>query len=249
MRRLVVVFALMSLPGISVAQVQGKFPPDSLVNVKVFPKNTPVQEVVGAMRTFSMSLGVRCHFCHVGEEGMPLPRMDFASDEKREKLVARQMMLMVQEVNRRLDTLPTGTSQGALRVTCHTCHRGVTRPIPLATLIADVARTAGADSATRAYRALRTQHYGRDAYDFGEQSLSTAALQLARARKFDEALAVLKLNEEVFPTSSGAQVVRGNVHVLRGDTTAAETAFREALRRDSTNNEARGRLRAIGRQP
>ena len=248
MRRLVVALASMSLPAMVAAQ-PGKFPPDSLVNVKVFPKNTPVQDVLAAMRTFSTSLGVRCHFCHVGEEGMPLPRFDFVSDRKREKAVARQMMLMTQEVNRRLDTLPSRGTQGNLRVSCHTCHRGVSRPVPLATLIAEAATTAGADSASRAYRALRTQHYGRDAYDFGEQSLSTAALQLGRARKFDEALAVLKLNEEVFPTSSGLQVVRGNLQLLRGDTTAAEAAFREALRRDSTNNEARGRLRAIGKQP
>ena len=32
------------------AQAPGKFPPDSLVNVKVFPKNTPVPQVVGAIR-------------------------------------------------------------------------------------------------------------------------------------------------------------------------------------------------------
>jgi hypothetical protein len=158
-------------------------------------------------------------------------------------------MLMAQEVNRRIDTLPTRTGHGALRVTCNTCHRGVTRPIPLATLIAEVATAAGVDSATRTYRTLRAQHHGRDAYDFGEQSLSTAAQQLARARKFDEALALLRLNEEVFPTSSGLQVVRGNLQLMRGDTTSAEAAFREAIKRDSTNNEARGRLRAIGRQP
>jgi hypothetical protein len=36
---------------------------------------------------------------------------------------------------------------------------------------------------------------------------------------------------------------------MRGDTTGAAAAFREAIRRDSTNNGARGRLRAIGRQP
>lgn len=42
---------------------------------------------------------------------------------------------------------------------------------------------------------------------------------------------------------------RGNIKLMKGDTTAAEAAFREALRRDPANGEARGRLRAIGRQP
>jgi len=35
---------------------------------------------------------------------------------------------------------------------------------------------------------------------------------------------------------------------MKGDTTAAEASFREAIRRDSTNNEARGRLQAIGKK-
>jgi hypothetical protein len=47
------------------------------------------------------------------------------------------------------------------------CHRGTSRPVPLAALIADAATIAGADSAVRAYRALRERFYGRDAYDFG----------------------------------------------------------------------------------
>jgi hypothetical protein len=35
---------------------------------------------------------------------------------------------------------------------------------------------------------------------------------------------------------------------MKGDTAAAEAAFREAIKRDSTNNEAKGRLQAIGRK-
>jgi hypothetical protein len=228
---------------------QGRFPPDSLVNVKVIPRNTPVQQVLGMMRGFAGALGVRCVYCHVGEEGQPLDRIDFASDQKRAKVVARQMILLVQEINRRVDSLPirpVGVS--ALPVTCTTCHRGVSRPVPLATMVADAGQVS-ADSAVRVYQALRERYYGRDSYDFGEGSLNTAALNLSRARKFDEALAVLKTNEEQFPRSSAVATVRGNVLLQRGDTSAAADAFREAIRRDSTNAEARGRLRAIGRPP
>jgi hypothetical protein len=229
-------------------QTPGKFPPDSLVNTKVIPHNTPVTQVLGLMRNISGDLGVRCQFCHVGKEGQPLAQFDFASDEKRTKLVGRQMMLMLQEINRRLDTIPTRSTPG-LQATCATCHRGLSRPMPLSTAMVEAATASGADSAIRAYRALRTRYYGRDAYDFGEPSLNTAAFRLARAGKFDEALALLKLNEEQFPTSSGLYVFRGNVSLMRGDTAAATAAFREAVRRDSTNNEARGRLRDIGQRP
>jgi len=249
MRSVLAGLALASLVAGPVAgQAPGKFPPDSLVNVKVIPKTTPVMQVVGQMRNITGDLGVRCQFCHLGEEGMPLERFDFASDQKRTKLVARQMMLMVQEINRRLDSLPE-RPMPLLQVTCGTCHRGVSRPVPLFALMLETAEAAGADSAIRAYRALRQRYYGRDAFNFGEPSLNTAAFRLGQAKKFDEAMALLRLNEEFYPGSSGMYVFRGNISLMRGDTSAAEAAFREAIRRDSTNNEARGRLRAIGRQP
>ncbi|HJR41846.1 MAG TPA: c-type cytochrome [Gemmatimonadaceae bacterium] len=230
------------------AQAPGKWPPDSLLNLKVFPKSTPVMDLVGTMRNFALGLGVRCQFCHVGEEGKPLGTFDFASDEKRTKKVAREMIRMVQEINRRLDTLPERKQDG-LQVSCITCHRGVSRPVPLFTIMVDAATAAGADSAVRAYRALRQEYHGRDAYDFGESSLNIAAFRLGRAGKFEEAFALLRLNEELFPGSSGMYVFRGNVSLMRGDTVAAAGAYREAIRRDSTNSEARGRLRNIGQPP
>jgi hypothetical protein len=240
--------ALIALPTLSSAQAAGKFPPDSLINIKVLPKTMPVTQVLGVMRAFAGDLGVRCSYCHVAKEGQPLAQVDFASDEKREKKIARQMMLMVQEINRRVDTLPGHTS-ASLQVNCATCHRGVSRPAPLATVLVETGTAAGADSAVRAYKALRNRYYGRASYDFGEVSLNTAAMRLAQAKKYDEATALLNLNEEQFPTSSGLAVFRGNIALMRGDTTAAESAFREAVKRDDKNEEAKGRLRAIGKQP
>jgi hypothetical protein len=200
------------------------------------------------MRNFTSYLGVRCQYCHVGVEGQPLDKFDFVTDEKRAKVVARQMMLMVQEINRRLDSLPAGIG-AKLQVTCNTCHRGTTRPMPLSTLVADAAVVGGADSALKTYRGLRERYYGRDAYDFGEGSLNTAAFRLGGLKKFDEAFIVLKLNEEFYPGSSGMYVFRGNINLMKVDTTAAEAAFREAVRRDPMNQEAKGRLQAIGKQP
>jgi Photosynthetic reaction centre cytochrome C subunit len=236
-------------PPLVAAQVPGKFPPDSLINVKVIPKSTPVIQVIGMMRNFAGALGVRCTYCHVGQEGQPLASFDFAKDEKRTKLTARQMMRMVEEINRRIDTLPHDHDQphDSLRVTCNTCHRGVSRPEPLEQLVAETAQRAGVDSATRAYQALRQRYYGRASYDFGEPTLDIAALRLARASKYDEAFAILKLNEEQYPNSSNAATFRGNINLLKGDTTAAIAAFKEAVRRDSTNGEAQMRLRGLTR--
>jgi len=247
MNRSFILAAALILPVRSLsAQAPGHFPPDSLINVKVIPKNTPVMQVIGMMRNFTGALGVRCPFCHVGQEGQPLATFDFAKDEKRTKLTARQMMRMVEEVNHRLDTLPEHEKMTShVEVTCATCHRGVNRPMPLEQLIQETATAAGADSASRAYRALRERYYGRAAYDFGEPTLDVAAFRLARAGKFAEAFAILKLNEEQFPASSNLATFRGNINLMKGDTAAAIAAFREAVRRDSTNGEAQGRLRQI----
>jgi len=248
--RIRLVIALVASTGVhrAAAQPPGKWPPDSLVNVQVIPKSTQPVQVWGMMRNIAGALGVSCTFCHVGSDTTPLERIDFATDEKRNKRVARQMMRMVQEVNGRLDTIPSRPTP-TVTVTCITCHRGVNRPVPLATIMAEAATASGADSAIRAYRALRDRYYGRDAYDFGEVSLNTAAFRTARAGKIDEAMELLRLNEQFYPNTAALSIVRGNIALMRGDTAAAAGAFREAMRRDPTNDEARGRLRDIRRAP
>jgi hypothetical protein len=228
------------------AQPPGKWPPDSLINTRVIAHNTPVTQVWGMMRTFAAALGVECQYCHVGEENAPLAQINYVSDEKRTKLVARQMLEMVQEVNRRLDTIPRQTSVH-IAVTCTTCHRGIPKPIPLVTVLTDAAIAANGDSAIRAYRSFRQKYYGKDAYDFSEFTLNATAFRTARAGKIDDAFAILKLNEELFPRSSAVYLFRGNVLLMKGDTASAERAFRESVRRDSTS-EAVGRLKDIGRR-
>jgi len=248
MRSSMTALAVLTLSGALHAQPPGKWPPDSVVNLQVIAKTTSPVQVWGMMRTIAAGLGVACTFCHVGPDGAPFEQIDFASDQKRNKLVARQMMRLVQEVNARLDTIPARPTP-AVAVTCVTCHRGVNRPVPLAQIIAEAATAAGADSAIRVYRALRDQYYGRDAYDFSEFSLNAAAFRTARAGKIDDGLALLGLNEQFYPNAASAAIIRGNIALMRADTNSAAAAFREALRRDPKSEEARGRLRDIGRQP
>ena len=100
------------------------------------------------------------------------------------------MMLMTQEINRALDSLPARPTR-LLQVTCGTCHRGTT-PDSAGLAAARDGASRGSDSAIRAYRALRERYYGRDAFNFGEPSLNIAAFRLGQARKFDEALALLR---------------------------------------------------------
>lgn len=233
-----------SLPGPAAAQ--GKFPPDSLINVKVFAKSTPVREVIATMRGWTGALGVRCTHCHVGEEGKPLNTYDFASDEKRPKEVARVMLRMANAINSdHLSTLPAG-GPPALRVSCETCHRGVARPERIERVVESIITTSGIDSAVRAYRGLLAAYEHRGSYNFTDGPLSGLAQQLSGRKQFDEALALLALNEDTHKGSAEVPLVRGDVLLAKGDTAAAIAAYQVALQR-APNGPARFRLRELGR--
>jgi hypothetical protein len=231
------------------AAAQGRFPPDSLVNLKYFPKTIAVRDLIDSMRFFTSALGVRCQFCHVGREGMPLDSFNFRSDDKRTKRAARVMLDMVHHINmEHLADVPERPEPHVV-VTCFTCHRGVNRPFDLATIMLQTARQAGLDSAVRAYRALREQYYGRAAYDFGEPSLNSVSEGLLGDRRFDDALAVLRLNAEYFPNSLQIPTRMGEAFLAKGDTANAIASYRQAVQRDSTSFLARRRLRGLGASP
>ena len=110
---------------------QGTFPPGSFTNLQVLPKDATAAVVVGAMKRFANNLGVRCQFCHIGEEGLPLEQFDFISDEKATKRTARAMMRLTADINRQLDAAVPRPPEGEPRVTCITCHRGKPKPTNL----------------------------------------------------------------------------------------------------------------------
>jgi hypothetical protein len=86
-------------------QKKGPPPPRNL-------KVLTVEEERPMMGQMRASLGVMCTHCHV---------QDRASDENPKKLVARQMMTMVKEINAKFP-------DGKVHVTCYTCHRGKLMP-------------------------------------------------------------------------------------------------------------------------
>lgn len=46
--------------------------PEKPENLQVFSKDWPGSRLRAPMRGFTRALGVRCSYCHVGEEGQPL---------------------------------------------------------------------------------------------------------------------------------------------------------------------------------
>jgi len=133
--------AATALFGVSIAIAQAPPPPAAqppfaippYKNLKVLPKDIGRADLLANMKFFAQSLGVRCTYCHVGEEGKPLSTYDFVSDKNDHKHTARGMMRLVQHIND--DHLLAITGLPDARVTCYTCHRGEKRPateIPVA---------------------------------------------------------------------------------------------------------------------
>jgi hypothetical protein len=110
---------------------QNTFPPASFKNLQVLPKDSTAGVVVGTMKGFANNLGVRCQFCHVGKEGLPLEQFDFVSDEIPQKRSARTMMRITDDINKQLDAAMPRIAGSGARVTCMTCHRGKSTPTNL----------------------------------------------------------------------------------------------------------------------
>lgn len=100
--------------------------PEAMENRQVLPEGTGGTELRNRMISYTVGLGVRCHHCHVGEEGLDFSEFDFTSDEREPKSIARSMILMTDTINQEL--LPAIAQLEGPVVTCFTCHRGTTTP-------------------------------------------------------------------------------------------------------------------------
>lgn len=238
----------LAVTSFALAPAQAQFPPDSLVNLKVFPKTTSVQALVAEMRGFTNALGVRCQYCHVGEEGRPLSEFDFPKDEKRPKEVARVMLRMVNEINEtQLAGIPE-RERPWVRVSCVTCHRGLTKPRMLEDVLADEYATGGVPAATAKYRELREEYGETWSYDFSERTLRVLAERLQRLRRLDDAIAIQSLNAEIFPQSAGIQVSIGDLYLAKGDTASAIARLENALKLNPNAQQLQRRLEQLRRR-
>jgi hypothetical protein len=180
-------------------------PPWQGKNLKVLPKDISHDDLIIIMRGYTRALGVRCTYCHVGEEGKPLRPEDFPKDDKPPKQKARVMMRMVQEVNDKYLATLEHRADPAINVQCATCHRGVAQPRMLEDVLKQTYDRGGLDSTVARYRALRDHYYGRASYDFGEVPLTTVAAQVRGGGHAADATQLLALNVEMNPKSNFAK--------------------------------------------
>jgi Photosynthetic reaction centre cytochrome C subunit len=105
-------------------------------NLKVLPKTMSGKEVRDLMDKWAGSLGVHCDACHAADPAGPgpngRPRLKFEDDSKQEKLTARLMYTMTENINKDYISKVVHDEKDAdhkdIPVTCGTCHRGHQHP-------------------------------------------------------------------------------------------------------------------------
>jgi len=236
----------LSLTITSVSQAQ--FPPEKLKNLKVYPEDMPVRALIDSMASFTRALGVRCQFCHVGQEGQPLSTFDFVSDEKHTKQAAREMLGMVAAINGAHLGKLEHRHEPRINVTCMTCHRGVSEPRPLQQVLLIAYDSGGADAAERKYRELRERYYGRSSYDFGEVPLADFG-NVLRPRNMTDALRFYALNTEFLPNSAFAHRTAAGGFLAAGDTAKAIASLERVLVLAPNDQQSQRILEALRKKP
>ena len=186
-----------------------------------------------AMQVIAQSLGVSCEYCHAAARGSgaPEPKKD----------IARQMMAMTRDINARVQE---ATGNASAKVECITCHHGVPIPRQLADIISETMRSQGVEAAAAQYRDLRARFYGRQAYDFSEETLGGLADRIVAGRP-DDAIALMKLNLEYNPKSARSYAIIGYAYTRKFDDESAIAYYQKALEIEPDNGVIQGRLASL----
>jgi tetratricopeptide (TPR) repeat protein len=201
---------------------------------------------IANMQEIAQGLGVKCEYCHAGRQGSgtaaqvaPSSNAGIAKIE-----IAKAMIAMTRDLNAQI-LLATGKPAAeATRVTCITCHRGVAIPGQLSDIVTKTTLEKGPDAAVAQFRDLHERYYGRQSYDFGEDTLLSAAQQVVRVKPANS-IPLLELNLEYYPKSvrSYAQIAFAYTRVLNDE--AAIATLEKALELEPDNGMIKGQLEQL----
>jgi hypothetical protein len=217
---------LLALSALAIAQQ----PPAKFTNLQVLPQTIPNPELIAMMRQFTFALGVRCEHCH---------SKDFAADDKEAKRAARVMIHMVDSINK--DFLAKRDA-----VECMTCHRGLTQPRSLKTVLSESLDKNGIPATVALYREMRKDKLASGEYDFSERTFNLLSETLLKQQKTKEAVAMMELNQEVnSPLTAWARSVIAMSHQSNGDTEKAVADFKKILELRPDDSWAKQQLEAL----
>jgi photosynthetic reaction center cytochrome c subunit/tetratricopeptide repeat protein len=235
----------------------GRGAPAAPQNLQVLPKETTQAQVLQTMQAFTGALGVQCGYCHVQAaapeggrggggagrgRGPAAPAFNFPSDDKPQKKIAREMMLMVRDINPKVVAAVGKTEESATRVGCVTCHHGVAIPKQLADILDQTSKEKGTPAAIAQFKDLRKQYFGAQAYDFSEGSLVAFGQRATNANKADDAIAWLQLNLDYYPLSSRTYVALSQAQQKKNDKEGAIKSLEKAVELDPMNAQTKRQL-------
>lgn len=213
-------------------------------NLLVIDKGISHDSLIDVMGKFTNALGVGCDFCHAAKADNPRD-MDFASDEKPEKRIARDMMRMTVGINQSYIGKMADLESPRLEVQCITCHRGQPEPEQLEDVLWDAYHSNGMGALDSTYRELRSSNYGGQSFDFRDHVLVHLAFELSEMKP-DDAESLLILNREFNPQSALNEWATGKLYLQQGDSTRATVAFKRALEINPNYRRAKRELDALG---
>jgi imidazolonepropionase-like amidohydrolase len=114
---------------------------------------------------------------------------------------------------------------------------------PIAQILFMTIGEKGVEAAITQYRELKTNK--GDAYNFGEEQLNNLGYYLIGMKKFKDAIAILKLNVEMFPKSANVYDSLGEAYMDDGNNELARDNYEKSLQIDSGNTNAVERLKAL----
>jgi tetratricopeptide (TPR) repeat protein len=198
------------------------------------------------MQEVAQSLGVQCSYCHprMGQQNVQPPPADAPANAPSKMAIAGAMMAMTRDLNAKILAATGKSANEATRVTCMTCHRGVAIPGQLSDIVAKTALKVNPEAAVTQYRELRAQYYGRDAYDFGEDTLLNAAQLIVRVKP-PASIPILRLNLEFYPKSvrSYTQIAFAYTRSLEDENAIA--TLEKALEIEPENGVIKGQLEQL----
>lgn len=219
--------------------------PEKPENLQVFPKDWPGSRLRAPMMGFTRALGVRCSYCHKGEEGQPLNTYDFASDENPNKERAREMLRMLGSINNHLDKIePSGEKR--VNMWCHTCHSGRPKPTTLAEELEETYRAKGLDAALAHYNRLKDEYYGKGVFNFeSESTLNRFGYAMLGNEDADSAIRIFQFNAETFPESANVWDSLAEAYMKAGQIQLAITNYRKSLELNPENTNAVNMLKKL----